>query len=277
LVVDGQQRLQTLRYFYDGIFEPTGRKFTLNLTDKSGKNPWQSEYHGSAYTDLKAADQLRLDDSILHATIIRQDEPDEDVSSAVFDIFERLNTETDELRPQEIRTCVYWGEFSEFLSALNALGSWRNLLGRPDPDKRMRDQELLLRFFALFYEADDYTKPMKRFLNSFMKSNRHMEQYDAETLRGLLESTVEVALGEIGTDGFKRGRNFNAAIFDSVFVGIARRLTAGHIQDGEGLRIAYKSLVANSEYDNAVSVATSDEDSVSKRLRLATQAFEGVV
>ncbi|HSE57197.1 MAG TPA: DUF262 domain-containing protein, partial [Nitrospiraceae bacterium] len=41
LVIDGQQRLRTLQYFYEGIFEPGGKKFSLRGV--------QSKYNGSTY------------------------------------------------------------------------------------------------------------------------------------------------------------------------------------------------------------------------------------
>src|SRR5206468_12424422 len=64
LVIDGQQRLRTLEYFYDGIFRPTGRQFALQGV--------QPQFEGKTYRTLSAEDRRRLDDSILHATIIKQ-------------------------------------------------------------------------------------------------------------------------------------------------------------------------------------------------------------
>ena len=83
LVIDGQQRLLTLLYFYDGIFQPTKREFALKDV--------QPQFEGAIYKSLPDEDRRRLDDSILHATIIKQDEPSEDDSS-IYHIFERLNT-----------------------------------------------------------------------------------------------------------------------------------------------------------------------------------------
>jgi uncharacterized protein with ParB-like and HNH nuclease domain len=59
LVVDGQQRLRTLQFFYDGNF--LERKFRLTgVCD---------EWEGKTYKELSSAEQLKLDDSIVHATI----------------------------------------------------------------------------------------------------------------------------------------------------------------------------------------------------------------
>ena len=56
LVVDGQQRLSSLRYFYDGIWEPTQVAFSLRGVDKS--------FEGKSYKTLRDEDRRRLDDAI---------------------------------------------------------------------------------------------------------------------------------------------------------------------------------------------------------------------
>ena len=81
LVIDGQQRLKSLLFFYDGHIEE--KVFRL-------KNV-QERFEGKTYKELETDDKQRLDDSIIHATIVKQDEPSED-NSSIYLIFERLNT-----------------------------------------------------------------------------------------------------------------------------------------------------------------------------------------
>lgn len=108
LVLDGQQRLRTLESFYDGLFQ--GKEYMLeNVQEK-----WRTK----TYKTLHADDRRRLDDSIIHATIVRQDEPSEDQSS-IYLIFERLNSGGTFLQPQEIRVALYHGLFASLLSKLN--------------------------------------------------------------------------------------------------------------------------------------------------------------
>ena len=140
LIVDGQQRLLTLKQFYSGIFEPTGREFTLTAV--------QEEFIGKTYRSLSEEDKRHLDDTILHATVVRQDVPSDDLSS-IYYLFERLNTGGTPLVAQEIRACIYEGELNTLLGTLNENSSWRAAYGRPSP--RMRDQELILRFLAFYF------------------------------------------------------------------------------------------------------------------------------
>jgi Protein of unknown function DUF262 len=73
LVLDGQQRLRTLQYFYDGRFPDTGHVFNLVEVQKA--------FLGTTYRTLSIEDRRRLDDSIIHATIVKQEAPANDDSS----------------------------------------------------------------------------------------------------------------------------------------------------------------------------------------------------
>ena len=174
IVIDGQQRLKSLLFFYNGIFEPTGKIFAL-----SGLNE-KSRFNGKTYKTLSTEDKRLLDDSIIHATIIRQDEPD-DGNSSVYFIFERLNKGGSLLQPQEIRAAIYHGEFNRVLGKLNMNNDWRDLYGKVSP--RKRDEELILRFLAFYFASKAYEKPMQNFLNTFMSKNRQLQIYGTTPLK----------------------------------------------------------------------------------------------
>ena len=128
LVIDGQQRLKSLLYFYDGYINE--RVFRLKDV--------QDRFEGKTYKELDADDRQRLDDSIIHATIVKQDEPSED-NSSIYLVFERLNTGGLQLQPQEIRSAIYSGSFAALLKELNDLPAWRNVYG--NRSVRLKDQE----------------------------------------------------------------------------------------------------------------------------------------
>jgi hypothetical protein len=149
LVVDGQQRLLSLRNFYQDVWEPTGKEFRLKGV--------QPEFEGRTYSELREEDRRQLDDAILHAIVFKQDEPSQDESS-VYEVFQRLNTGGKKLTPQEVRSAVHHsGRIRNLLGELNEYNSWRQIYG-PD-DSRMRDQELILRFLALLHEGSSYQRP----------------------------------------------------------------------------------------------------------------------
>jgi len=265
LVIDGQQRLRTLENFYEGVWAPTRKVFALKGV--------QPQFEGMTYKKLKQEDRRRLDDSILHATIVKQDEPSDD-NSSVYYIFERLNTGGTLLTPQEIRSCIYHGEFNDLLKELNENKTWRSIYGKID--ERMRDEELILRFFALYFNTDNYAKPMKEFLNKFMGGNRHLRILSRENLTQIFLNTIKVIYESIGEIAFKPEKRFVAAIFDSVMIGVARRLERGKIDDYKKLHNAYQILLGHKGYTDAASTHTTDEKNVKNRIMLASNVFADV-
>lgn len=258
LIVDGQQRLMSLLKFYDGIFDD--KAFKLKGIG--------SEYNGKSYKDLKESDRNRLDDSILHATVIKQDQPSDDDSS-IYMVFERLNTGGMPLQPQEIRACIYYGDFNELLSCLIQTPSWRRLFSKVN--SRMKEQELILRFFALKYEWPTYKKGFKAFVNHFMATNRNLEKYSSETLTTLFEHTIDFAEEALGKNAFRYGKRLNAAVFDSVMIALSLRLETGDSLSVRDFKDRYERLLQDDDYKSFVEKNTSNEKSVAGRIKRAIE------
>ncbi len=265
VVIDGQQRLRTLQFFYDGIFEPTKAKF--ELVDVHPR------YRGATYHTLLDEDKRNLDDAVIHATVVKQDEPSDDDSS-IYQIFERLNTGGSLLSPQEIRGCIYHGPFNDLLESLNHHAEWREIFGKINP--RMRDKELILRFFALYFAANEYTKPMKEFLNKFMGRRRGLDSVTLEHFAILFNKTVALAHRAIGRKAFRPLKAINAAVFDSVMVGLARRIEKGDVKNLKRIAEKHVALLKVPEYWKAIETATTDEEAIKTRIEKATQHFADV-
>ena len=264
LVLDGHQRLFTLHAFYEGVIH--GEEYRLENV--------QERFKGKRYKDLDTEDRRRLDDSIIHATIVRQDEPTEDQSS-VYVIFERLNTGGINLQPQEIRVALYHGEFVRVLRELNDERSWRTLYGKKS--RRLKDMEMILRFFSFYYYGDKYRSPMKDFLNRYMATNRYLERQSENELRSLFAQTTTTIHHALGEKAFRPRRAINAAVVDSLMTGIAKRLAKkGAIKNKEQLQEQYEKLLKTQDYMSAVETGTAQEGSVETRLKLAERAFAEV-
>lgn len=263
LVLDGQQRLRTLHAFYKGVH--AGREFALKHV--------QAPFRGKKYEDLDDEDRRRIDDSIIHATVLRQEYPSGS-QDAVYSIFERLNTGGSPLQPQEIRVALYNGPFLRTISYLNEDDDWRELYG--PRSARFKDHELILRVLALYEDANTYNRPVKGFLNHYLSENRARSAEDSEELVDLFERATEVIHSGIGPKAFRPVRPLNAAVLDSVMVGVMRRLEDEDIEDDEALANAYAALIADPTYQAATTSSTAAEESVSNRLQLATDAFASV-
>lgn len=267
LVIDGQQRLKTLEFFYKGLFNPqpeekTHRVFALTKV--------QSKFEGLTYDKLDERDRLKLDNSIIHATVVKQDSPEDDDTS-IYHIFERLNNAGRRLYPQEIRTALYRGPFIDLIKQLNDYDSWRQIYGKKN--NRLKDQELIIRFLALYFDLERYDKPMKEFLNKFTKKYRLAGEKFLTEATKVFTQTIDVVLHSIGNSAFRQAGGLNAAAFDSVMVGLAQGINRSPVENFEGVKEAYVKLFQDEEYRAAISWSTSDVRSVEIRIRKAMEAF----
>ncbi|CAN7171998.1 DUF262 domain-containing protein [Terrabacter sp. LjRoot27] len=262
LVLDGQQRLRTLQSFYRGVH--AGREYRLKQV--------QEQFYDKTYAELDDEDRRRLDDSIIHATVLRQDHP-AGSQDAVYSIFERLNTGGSPLQPQEIRVALFNGPFLRTIAELNDDVDWRALYG--PPSSRFKDHELILRVLALFEKPEDYGRPVKSYLNHYLQANQ--DRTDVEALSDLFTDTTAVINDSIGERAFRPVRSLNAAVLDAVMVGTMRRLDEhGSVDDDDEMRGAYEELIGNKDFQAATTSSTAAEDAVAVRLRLATEAFADV-
>lgn len=259
LIIDGQQRLLSLQKFYKGFFGE--KKFRLTgVCD---------ELNGKSYYELSPDDQGRLDDAIIHATIIKQEAPDKD-NSSIYMVFERLNTGGMLLQPQEIRACIYHGGFNNLLNELINVPAWRSLFKKENP--RMKEQEMILRFFALYFTHNDYKKGLKHLLNSFMYKNKDLQLYDKQLLTNLFTSAITLIVSAKGNDAFRRGNAVNAALFDSVMIGVAKRLQESEMSVEE-CREKYDILMQDGTYMENATYSTADEKPLKERIRLSIELF----
>lgn len=262
LVVDGQQRLRTLQFFYSGLFKE--KKFRLLGVRKQWEN--------KTYDELTPSDQLKLDDSVVHATIFQQDEPKSQNGSLYF-VFERINSGGIRLSAQEIRNAVNNGALMECIRAANDDVNWRSAFG--PKNKRLKDEELILRFMAMDKRGEEYKRPMRDFLNDFTDD---FASADAKTLTDMQKSFAEAikscweAKGKVA---FRPSRALNAAVFESVMLGVARRLKVAPAPDKARIAEVYDQLMQNKDFIRACERATADDETVKLRQSLATAAFAG--
>jgi hypothetical protein len=262
LVIDGQQRLLTLQMFYDGLFK--NKKFRL----EGVREPWLNK----AYDELESADVLKLDDSVVHATIFKQDSP-ADVLDSIYFVFERINSGGIRLSPQEIRNCISLGRFTDMIRGLNHHQPWRRVFG--PTNNRSKDEELIVRFFALYVDGSAYVRPMNKFLNDFSDKMNKAPAVRLTELRDIFVRSIDVVDTNIPR-AFRLVRALNAAVFDSVTVGIAKRIAEDRPIDGARVLAAYNELLQNSEYRQACERATATEENVRTRLDAAITAFAAV-
>lgn len=162
-VVDGLQRLLTLVNFTG---DEKARE-AARLKDKSLRLTQLDKLtslEGLTFSELPEDIRTSLEDRPVKV-IVLNDKSDLQVR---FDLFERLNTGGVALTDQEVRECVYRGEFMDLLSSLTQDEKFRTVVRLPQASwKDGTPEEYLLRFFAFLDRYETFDHSVKDFLNTF--------------------------------------------------------------------------------------------------------------
>ncbi|WP_262496830.1 DUF262 domain-containing protein [Pedobacter jeongneungensis] len=267
LVIDGQQRLKSLQFFINGYFDPKDgvKPKVFKLTKV------QTKFNGLAYPDLEESDRRLIQDSIIHSTIIKQESPSND-NTAIYHVFERLNSSGRKLTPQEIRTAVYNGTFSEMVVRLNEDKNWRQLFG--SVSARLKDQELILRFLAVRFSAEKYFRPMSEFLNKFNIKNRNIDNVKIQEYEIEFLALVKFLNNCIGPKVFRPEGVFNVSVYESIMVGLSKIKTSKGLPECKDFVKNYARLIEDEKYKQSISRATSDESVFQTRQALTAKFLD---
>ncbi|HEV7660907.1 MAG TPA: DUF262 domain-containing protein [Allosphingosinicella sp.] len=261
-VIDGQQRLMSIKYFMEGYFgeeDDRGKRQVFKLKGLSER----SEYNGKTFKDLSERDQRKLRNATLRAINIKQLKPNL-TNESVFHIFERLNTGGTRLKPQEIRNAVYRGKIVERLQSLNETPGWRTILGITKADKNQKDVELILRLYALFENWDSYEKPMLRYLNNAMNADRAFDSAKAKRFSKRFPEVVKVVNDALHRPFRPRGL-LNSAVLEAVMITLLEDENVGAKQ----LKARYGKLLKDADFQDAITGSTTDTLVLKTRLEIA--------
>jgi len=221
IVIDGKQRLLTIRKFFsdkdDDVFEP------LKLVGLEILKHFNGKTYKQLKVDAQFADELnQLENQSIRTTIIKNWFNE----TFLFTVFLRLNTGSIKLSPQELRQALHPGPFIDFADEFSVESSEiKQMLNISKPDYRMRDVELVIRFFTYKYFLDVYEGNLKKaFDNTVKVLNERWEtqevkiKNDSENLNSAIEFTIEIFGGQKHAfskwTGTSFQNNFNRAIFD---------------------------------------------------------------
>lgn len=259
LVIDGQQRLKTLQYFYKESF-PNGTPFKL----KRVVHP----FSGLTYSNLSPTNRRSLDNAIIHCTIISENyDP-----IGMFYLFERLNTTGTPLNPQEIRNALYHGSFSNLIKDLSKNNIWRALYSKSD--NRSTEQELILRFLAFYFDIKSYSDDVVFFLNHFMLRNMNLEAISKDEIQNIFLNTIEFIHSCIGSKAFYPKKVFNRVLYESLMVLVARELPKE--LSSPTFRRFYKLLIDDEYFWSLSRRSTISRKSVMSRMEYVEELYRNM-
>ena len=266
VVIDGQQRIMSVVYFFEGYFGDESISSKRQIFRLTGLDD-RSAFANKRYVDLDEMAQRKLRQSVLRAINIRQLAP-KDENTSIYHIFERLNTGGTPLKPQEIRNCVFRGEFVDQLRELNADKNWRLIINQPKFDKHQKDVELILRVFSLSSSHwIKYEKPMKEFLNVAMSREKSGNSKKVENFLNVFPQATDLIIKALGNKPFHLRGPLNTSALDAVMVTVIDHIN----QIPQNFNERFKRLIDDPLFYETTLIATSDASTLHSRFDLVRQ------
>lgn len=248
IVIDGKQRLLTIAGYKDN--EKYKYWDNKSVPKTRGLN---SRYNGKTYKDIESdAELFRLfQNSALRCTVISNYHSE----NSLYDIFYRLNAGSAQLSSQELRQALNKGGFSDFLiQVTNESSALRDVMNISEPDKRLRDVEVLLRCMSFLEYASDYKGNLLQFLDDRTKIFNRRWNKEADYIQCLKErvfGAIEKLICVFGNPKdvarkYKNGelnRSFNRVLLE-VLVFFFDQIDSEKLTDdnNKNFKEAYRSL-----------------------------------
>ena len=264
--VDGVQRLSAIVKFAgsENLRTKLGLNGALVLDGLEKINL----FNGLRFDDLPSSIQQHVKTRPLRVVTLN-DKSDKVIR---FDLFERLNTGGVLLTDQEIRDCVFQGQFADLLDQLAATDDFKTvvrLTAKQQSDGTL--EECVLRFFAFVDRYKDFDHSVKDFLNDYMKSASDHFNYAQRTH----EFSITFAqLAEAFPDGIMRpGRKGKTPLnlYEGIAVGAALAIRRNDRLVVEDMQ----AWLSSDELRRFTTGATNDRRAVKGRIEFCRDRFLG--
>jgi uncharacterized protein DUF262 len=269
-VVDGVQRLSTVRDFAGGSFALS--EDLEYLTDLAGKR----------FAQLDAPFKRRFHGTQIVVHVIEPTSP----LDLKYDIFRRINTGGSPLTPQEIRHCMSRERSRGLLTRLASKPVFRTSVPL-NSTKRMEDRELALRFVA-FYRLLAADQSLQRYstfdtLDAFLlqttadideptrTSDKDLKDIERAFERGL--GNAVIVFGDHAFRKWPHGSDryapINRALFDVWAVTLAGISEASAKQKATEIREGARKAMDDSAFVRSVTYGTGKLEPVKTRFQVA--------
>jgi head-tail adaptor len=211
-IVDGSQRVRTLHAFLSGNLKLEGLKLI-------------PEINGFRYSDFPASRQRRF--SRISIRIIELSNCTEVTRR---DLFERINTGSDELKAMEVRKgSIYGGSrlYKEVIAVCADNDDFKNVVPLSEvKKKRGEDLEFTLRFFAYLENYNNFDHSVREFLDQYLEVSATPDDDRVESMVSVFDRTMLFAKNYFPY-GFKKtsgSKTTPRVRFEALAVGVALAL-----------------------------------------------------
>ncbi|WP_274426594.1 DUF262 domain-containing protein [Chelativorans sp. YIM 93263] len=283
VVIDGKQRLLTIRQFAADDQDEFDKLTLKGLEDRPDLN---GKDYGALKSDLDLQRDLdRFENQTIRTVIIRGWEKED----YLYSVFLRINQGSVTLSPQELRQALHPGKFSVFVDDRSATSEpLLNALGLSEPDFRMRDAELLLRYLAYSFFASSYGGNLKKFLDdahTYFNKNWDSKKSEVEQRFEQFEIAIEFLRKGFGEKEYLRkwnGKNFepriNRAVFDIMLYYFSEESVRHSAENKmEDVVDSFKKLCETTKFLSSIETTTKSKDANSTRFNMFSDMLNNLL
>jgi len=186
-IVDGSQRVRTLAAFLKDELELVGLEKLTQL-------------NGFRFSDLEISRQRKIKRQGVRV-IELSDRATEQIRR---DIFERINTGSDELKDMEKRKGIFTGAFYDFIRECAGRDDFKEVCPISHAKQRREEaEELVLRYFAYCDRYQFFQHDVRKFLDRYLKE--HQDDFPEARMKSEFDQMVKFAKRSL-PHGFRKNK-----------------------------------------------------------------------
>lgn len=278
-LIDGLQRISSYLHFRGEKLGKTEDEFLVlrgcDIVD---------DLNGLTFNKLPKALQIKIKRSFVRMEVIKK----ESEISLKYHMFKRLNTGGELLSAQEIRNCtirLLGSNGINFLEECSKNYDFKTVINRV-PDEKINtryDQELILRFFAIKNDIENYKYPVTEYFTRYLeKITIGTDSFEYEKEKAIFEKTFKFINENWGEEAFSGktasgiSRNeFVLYYFDGIAISLASLIE--RIEKSDCIQQVVEGINSIKYGNELQSYKTGSVNGVKARIKLFTEGVEKIL